>query len=250
MNDTAYKTFQALHLPGKPLILVNCWDLLSARALNQTKVQAIGTSSYALADTLGYNDGESLPFEVVLQLSAALVKESQVPVTIDAEGGYGEAYCQNILALAKVGVVGINLEDQDFVTPGLVETSVQAAKIQAILATCEAAGYSLFINARTDVFFQYPEPTQAICDLALERAKAYHAAGASSIFLPGLLEEKWIEYCVQHSPIPVTIMLDRQGPSIERLTELGVVRISYGPLAYLETQEKLAQQFTAREGEL
>jgi methylisocitrate lyase len=69
-------------------------------------------------------------------------------------------------------------------------------------------------------------------DAALERARAYAAAGASGLFVPGVVAENLIARIADASPLPVNIMAMPGVPSRGRLAELGVARISHGPGPY------------------
>ncbi len=89
----------------------------------------------------------------------------------------------------------------------------------------------LFINARTDVFFN-EAGDKAVAD-ALERGKAYAAAGASGLFVPGIRDEADIGRICDRMELPVNVMVMDGVPSTKRLSELGVSRISYGPIPYV-----------------
>src|SRR2546427_662654 len=58
--------FHALHVPGRPLVLFNAWDVGSAKAVAASGASAIATGSWAVAADNGYADGEHLPFELAL----------------------------------------------------------------------------------------------------------------------------------------------------------------------------------------
>ena len=72
----------------------------------------------------------------------------------------------------------------------------------------DTSGVPFFINARTDVFFQKPPDAHdtAMVDHALQRARAYADAGASGLFVPGLVADALIARLVESSPLPVNIM--------------------------------------------
>ena len=98
----------------------------------------------------------------------------------------------------------------------------------------------LFINARTDVFFQEGDPHRFIDD-ALERAKAYAAAGAAGLFIPGLQDDALIGRICKSVSLPVNVMVMDGVPSDNRLTEPGVARISYGPIPYIHAMTALKE---------
>jgi 2-methylisocitrate lyase-like PEP mutase family enzyme len=83
------ETFHSLHRKGDPLVLLNAWDVATAKAIAKT-APAIATSSGAVAAALGYADGEHAPFDIVLGLVARMSAAVSVPVSIDLEAGYGD----------------------------------------------------------------------------------------------------------------------------------------------------------------
>ena len=52
-------------------------------------------------------------------------------------------------------------------------------RIAAIRKAAEQKGVELFVNARTDLFFEHVEDAAEVIGEAFDRAKAYAAAGAS-----------------------------------------------------------------------
>src|SRR3984957_2599829 len=107
------KKFTSLHVKGTPLILYNAWDVGSAKAIVQAGAKAIATSSWAVADAQGYDDGEKLPKALVEEIMAGIVEAVPVPVTVDFEGGYSDddsELTKNVAKLLHVVLVGINLE--------------------------------------------------------------------------------------------------------------------------------------------
>jgi methylisocitrate lyase len=99
----------------------------------------------------------------------------------------------------------------------------------------------MFINARTDVFFQKPAQAhdEAMVRAALDRAKIFAKAGADGLFVPGVVDETLIARLVEASPLPVNIMVEANTPSVSRLAELGVARVSHGPGPYLAMMKVL-----------
>ena len=70
-------------------------------------------------------------------------------------------------------------------------------------------------------------PDSAMVDHALERGRAFADAGASGLFVPGLVDEALIERVCRASPLPINIMNMAGAPPARRLAELGVARISH-----------------------
>jgi len=101
----------------------------------------------------------------------------------------------------------------------------------------------MYLNARTDVFFQKPAAAHdmAMVDAALERARAYADAGASGLFVPGVVAEGLIARIAEASPLPVNVMAMPGVPDRKRLAELGVARISHGPGPYRGAMQWLTE---------
>jgi 2-methylisocitrate lyase-like PEP mutase family enzyme len=236
--------FAELHVKGKPLVLYNAWDAGSAKAILETGAKAVATSSWSVAAAQGYRDGESIPLPFVEQIIARIAASVEAPLTVDFEGGYSESedgLADNIGRLIDVGVVGVNFEDRVVNGKGLYPVDRQAKRIAALRKAADIKHVPLFINARSDVFFQDGDPKTFVDD-AEQRGRAYAAAGASGFFLPGLTDEALIGRLSESVSLPLNIMVMEGVPSNARLAELGVSRISYGPIPYIETIGALKQK--------
>ncbi|MEA3061024.1 MAG: hypothetical protein QOJ94_805 [Sphingomonadales bacterium] len=223
------RLFAALHRPGEPLILYNAWDAGSAKVVAEAGAKAIATGSYSVAMAHGCDDREALPLDLALANAERIANAVELPVTIDFEGAYAEepkGVAANIARLQATGAVGCNFEDQVVGGSGLHSAEAQSERIRAAR---EAVGADFFINARTDLFLQAPREThgEALVDAALERGRAYAGAGASGLFLPGLVDERLIARACAASPLPINIMAMIGAPPADRLAELGVARISH-----------------------
>jgi 2-methylisocitrate lyase-like PEP mutase family enzyme len=243
-NEKAAR-FVGLHVKGAPLLLYNAWDAGSAKAILGAGARAIATSSWSVAEAQGYRDGETIPIELAEQIIARIAATIDVPVTVDFEGGYSEdegELTDNISRLLDLGVIGINFEDRVVKGAGLYDIERQAGRVAAIRKAAEQQGIALFINARTDLFLgQGRDAAQSVGE-ALDRARAYAAAGASGFFIPGLRDDALIGRICDGATMPVNVMVMDGVPSNDRLTELGVSRISYGPIPYIRAMGVLQQE--------
>jgi 2-methylisocitrate lyase-like PEP mutase family enzyme len=229
-----------LHVKGSPLILCSAWDAGSAKAIVQAGAEAIATSSWAVAHAVGYEDGEKIPKTIVEEVAAGIVEAVEVPVTVDFEGGYSEdndELTKNIVRLLHLGVVGINLKDRIVNGSGLYSANRQAARIAAARRAAKQRCVELFINARTDLFLKNTDNHADYVEEAVQRAKIYADAGASGFFIPGLRQEALIARICESVSLPVNVMYDESLSSVERLTRLGVSRISYGNSPYIRAME-------------
>ena len=77
------------------------------------------------------------------------------------------------------------------------------------------------------------------------RAKAYEQAGADGFFAPGLADEKMIATLCEKIRLPVNIIALPHVPPNSKLAELGVARISYGPVPYMQMMKSLREAATA-----
>jgi len=237
--------FSELHVKGAPLMLYNAWDAGSAKSILDAGAQAIGTSSWAIAEAHGYRDGEIIPINLVERIVSRIVATIDAPVSVDFEGGYSEddgELAENVSRLLEMGVIGINFEDRVVRGAGLYDIDRQARRIAALRGAAKQKGVELFINARTDLFLdQEGDPALSVGE-ALERAKAYAGAGASGFFIPGLLDDALIGRICEGVELPVNVMIMDGVPPVERLRKLGVSRISYGPIPYITAMDTLKQQ--------
>lgn len=230
----------ALHVKGDPLILYNAWDAGSAKSIAAAGSPALATSSWAVAAAQGYEDGESIPLALVQGIVARIVAAAEVPVTVDAEGGYSDdpqVGAENVGRLLDLGVVGINFEDRIVTGTGLHPIEAQCRRIAAIRRMANARDVPLFINARTDLFFGRDVAPARQLDEARARARAYAEAGASGLFVPGLIDLQVIaELCAQIE-LPLNVMTMPGLPDARALAGAGVARISHGPVPYLQAMQ-------------
>lgn len=238
-NELA-RHFASLHRKGDPLVLYNAWDAGSARAIAAAGAQAIGTSSWAIAAAHGYEDGESIPLSLARQVAGRIARSIALPVTVDIEGGYSadpQACADNVSTLLDHGVVGINVEDRVVNGTGLHGIDAQCERIAAIRGMASARGIDLFINARTDLFFDADVPPGSRFGAAKQRAEAYTQAGASGFFVPGLVDLPIIAELAASIALPLNVMVMAGMADHRALAGAGVARISHGPAPYLQAME-------------
>lgn len=240
------RAFAALHQPGTPLVLYNCWDAGSGAAIAKGGAPALATGSWSVAAAQGYADGEAMPLDTLLQIASRITATSDVPVSLDFEGGYAvetDALSKNIAEVLAAGVIGINFEDRVVQSSGLYDIDTQTTRIAAIRAEADAHDVPLFINARTDLFLQSkPEDHGQHLDAAITRGKAYAKAGASGFFIPGLSDPDMVRAVCTAVSLPVNAMCLDITADVAPLTATGVARISFGPAPYRAAMKALTQQ--------
>ncbi|MBS4175310.1 isocitrate lyase/phosphoenolpyruvate mutase family protein [Bacillus sp. FJAT-49736] len=220
--------FNKLHTSEDILFLGNAWDLLSALTLEKVGFNAIGTTSWGIANSLGYADGELIDFDRHLGIIKSIAENVSIPVSADIEAGYGEnlnTIVENVLKTADVGVAGINMEDSLINQKGLRDISDHCKILSKMRSALDEHGFKdFYINARTDTYFQGENPLIETID----RAKAYVESGASGIFVPGLTREEEIKEIVSNINAPLNVLSLPGLTNCNKLKALGVKRFSFG----------------------
>jgi 2-methylisocitrate lyase-like PEP mutase family enzyme len=223
-------------------VLPNAWDVASARAVVAAGFPVVATTSGGVAATLGYEDHEGAPANEMLAAAARIARSVDVPVTVDAEAGYGMEPGDLVDALWKVGAAGCNLEDTDHATGGLVDADRHADWLAAVRDAAREKGYGLVVNARIDVFLADRGAHQSgdLVHEAVTRGRSYRAAGVDCVFPIFLYDEDAIGAFVDAVETPVNVLALPQAPPIARLAELGVARVSFGSSIHRRTLDDLA----------
>jgi 2-methylisocitrate lyase-like PEP mutase family enzyme len=163
-----------LHLDPELLVLVNVWDVISARVVaGLPGCTALATASHSIAASQGYPDGEQIPLDEMIAAVGRIAAAVHLPVSADLEAGYGNAG-ETVRRAIGAGAVGGNIEDQ--MRP--LEDAVAA--VSAAVKAGEAEGVPFVLNARTDAFMLAAgrDPASVLGD-AIERGRAFLEAGAS-----------------------------------------------------------------------
>lgn len=242
--------FKALHIKSDPVVLFNIWDAGSAGIVAAAGAKALATGSAPVAMAHGYPDGEKMPLMLMLENLQRIIGATDLPVSCDIEGGYSaapEGVGETVRQVIEAGAVGFNFEDQVVGTSELYEIEAQILRITAARTAADAVVADVMLNARTDLFLKAkPEDhSEAMLDAALERAEAYHIAGADCFFAPGLVDVALIKRLCAACPMPVNILALPHAPDAATLAGLGVARISHGPVPYKKMAAWLGAAATA-----
>ena len=245
---------RSLHRPGDPLLLPNAWDVATARAVVAAGSPVVATTSWGVAGALGYEDHEAAPADEMLAAAARIVRGVDVPVTVDAEAGYGMEPAELVAGLRRAGAAGCNLEDTDHAAGGLRDPDRHAAWLGAVREAATTQGYRLVINARIDVFAgpffagAGPGTQDELVSEALRRAHAYVEAGADCVYPIALWETDALRHFVSEARGPVNILRLPQAPSLDELAALGVARVSWGALLYHGAMARFNDELAALHG--
>jgi 2-methylisocitrate lyase-like PEP mutase family enzyme len=239
---------RSLHRPGTPLLLPNAWDVATAKAVAAAGFPVVATTSAGVAGALGYEDHEGAPGDEMLAAAARIAAGVEVPVTVDAEAGYGMEPAALVAALRSAGAAGCNLEDTDHAAGRLRDPGQHAEWLGAVRQAASDDGYALVINARVDVFLgpwiagAGPGTQIDLVPEALRRAQAYVQAGVDCVFPVALWETDALRRFISEAGVPVNAVRVPQAASPAELAELGVARVSWGPFLYLDAMARLGDQ--------
>jgi 2-methylisocitrate lyase-like PEP mutase family enzyme len=242
---------RSLQRPGDPLLLPNAWDVATARAVVAAGFPVVATTSGGVAATLGYEDHEGAPGDEMLAAAARIARGVEVPVTVDAEAGYGMEPADLVTALRSMGAAGCNLEDSDYSAGSLRDPDRHAEWLGAVRQAASDDGYPLVINARIDVFLHPflagagPGTQDELVPEALRRANAYLEAGVDCVFPITLWESDALRRFVSEVGGAVNVVRLPQAPSLAELAELGVARVSWGILLHGAAMGRFAEQLAS-----
>jgi 2-methylisocitrate lyase-like PEP mutase family enzyme len=242
---------RSLHRPGEPLLLPNAWDVATARAVVAAGFPVVATTSGGVAATLGYEDHEGAPADEMLAAAARIATGVEVPVTVDAEAGYGMEPAELVSALRSAGAAGCNLEDTDHAVESLRDPDWHAEWLAAVRQAASEDGYPLVINARVDVFLgplsagADPGTQEKLVPEALQRANAYLEAGADCVYPIALWETDALRRFTSEVRGPVNVIRLPQMPSLAELAALGVARVSWGTFLYRDAMARFEDELTS-----
>jgi phosphoenolpyruvate phosphomutase len=190
MGDTASLPGTRLRLALKrsaPALLLEAHNAVSARIAAEAGADGLWASSLTVSCSFGYPDDESLPMEQAVDMIAAIVGSSSVPVLVDGDtGGCGTRDVTTIVrALCRIGAAGVAFEDKsapklNSLVPGgghrLATIDEFAARIHAARSAQTNAGF--VVVARTEALIAGLGLAEAVA-----RAEAYAEAGADAVLI-------------------------------------------------------------------
>lgn len=225
----------ALHHRSTPVVLPTVWDAWSARAAVASGFEALTVGSHPLADSLGSGDGEQMSLDDALAGIARIAGAVDVPVSADMESGYDTAPAELVERVLEAGAVGVNIEDTVHSEGRLRGAQEHADYIAGIRRAADEAGVHLVINGRTDAFKTEQEIPDRLAE-AITRLNLLEAAGADSLYPVGVPDTATLEALLAAVSTPLNVTAHPakgaipDGLGLARLSELGVRRVSFGPL--------------------
>lgn len=170
------------------------FNAFTARLVEDAGFPAAYVSGAGLAASRALPDIGLLTMTEVVTETRYITQRIQIPVIVDADTGFGDRHqvYRTVQELESAGAVGIQLEDQMLAKrcghlPGktLIDCDGMCQKIRSAVEAKQDP--DLVIIARTDA-----RAVEGL-DGAIERARAYRAAGADAIFPEALQSAKEFE---------------------------------------------------------
>ena len=230
------QTFLSLHTNGELLMLPNIWNPIGARVLEYQGYPAVATASASIAESLGYEDGERIRLETMLEILSRISRSVSLPVTADIEAGYAdtiETLKENILRVMETGVVGINLEDSLVEGGPLRSEAEQCERIAAVREVASSHDLHLVINARVDSFLSDSfSSREERVEVAIQCARSYVEAGADCIYPIGPGDLETLSQLRKRIFAPIDIFASPEDINLKDLQQLGINRVSFGPQVF------------------
>ncbi len=225
--------FKDLHSADGIFVMPNAWNAGSACMLEAADFPAVGTTSAGIAFCLGLPDYEGvLTRDAALEEAQRIASAIRVPVSVDAENGYGHApeeVAETIRRVANSGAVGASIEDHASGdgTGGLYDRVLATERIQAAAETAASLPFPFTLTARAECYLVgHPDPfTESVA-----RVTSYRDAGADCLYVPGIVDAEAIGRLVKEVDAPVNVVMGLAGSpmSVNQLEDLGVKRVSIG----------------------
>lgn len=226
----------ALHHRDQPVVLPTVWDPWSARAVADAGFAALTIGSHPLADSLGRPDGEDLSLDEALTAVARITAAVDLPVSADLESGYDTPAAELVDRLLEAGAVGVNIEDTVHSEGGrLRDAQEHADYIAAIRQRADEAGVHVVVNGRTDAFKTTAEIGDRFEEV-VRRLNLLERAGADSLYPVGIPDRATLVRVLDAIDTPLNVTAHPvkgaipDGLGLAELADLGVRRVSFGPL--------------------
>jgi 2-methylisocitrate lyase-like PEP mutase family enzyme len=226
------RALRELHRGPDVLVLPNVWDPLGARMLAGLGFPAVATASASVAFSLGWDDGQRIRFETMLEVIRRIASAVTVPVTADLESGWAldaQEVAENVRRAMRVGAAGINLEDSVVEGRPLLPVAVQAERLRAVRRMAREDGVPLVVNARTDVFLRGGRPREDLVAETIERGVAYREAGADCFYPIGVGDVATLAPICDAVGLPLNVLASATTAPLGELRAAGIARVSFGP---------------------
>ena len=210
-------------------MIPNPYDAGTARLLAYLGFEAMATTSAGCAFALGQAD-YTLTREQVLKHVAEIVAGTDLPVSADLEGGFGDdpkAVAETFHLAVASGLAGGSIEDATGRSDNpIYDLGLAVERVRAAVEVTKALPFPFMLTARCENYLV----GRADLNDTIARLQAYQEAGAQVLYAPGLSTKEDIAAVVASVDRPVNVLMPLQGVrfNLAELSELGVKRVSVG----------------------
>lgn len=185
MNMTT--ALKALLHRGDTAFFLEAHNGISARIVEEAGFKGIWASGLTISAQFGMRDSNEVSWTQVLEVAQFMAAGVSIPVLLDADTGFGNFNNARIVAKRahQLGLGGMCIEDKCFPKTNsflnvdrqmLTSVAEMTGKIKAVKDAVPDDDFVLV--ARTEALI-----ADLSLDTAVERAAAYHDAGADAIFI-------------------------------------------------------------------
>jgi len=158
------------------------------------------------------------------------------------ESGYAtslEELHDTTSALLDAGAVGLNIEDSITEGKALRPIHEQVERIATVREAALTRNVHLVINARIDTFLSGTfANTDERLEEAVVRAEAYVRAGADCVYPIGPGDEDTLRMLRSRVAHPINALATPGAVPLDRMAEIGVNRVSFGPFIFRSCLKK------------
>jgi methylisocitrate lyase len=212
-----------------------------ARLVEAIGYDAVYVSGAALSNSLARPDEGLLPRSRVLEFTREIVEVVELPVIVDVDTGFGGPIgtAETVRLFEAAGAAAVQLEDQDprwkrcghLEGKHLISCARMAEKVRAA------------VGAKRDPSFQIIARTDAVAvegfEPAVERARAYEAAGADVIFPEALTSREMFADFRTRVSVPLLANMTEFGKS-PYLSDAEFAKLGYALVLHPATTFRLA----------
>lgn len=224
------KKFQSMHKQDTLLLLPNIWDAGSGKIIEKSGFKAMATTSAGIAFANGYQDGECLPFDLLIDSIKKITNRTNIPLSVDFERGYSESgkkIVENTKQLLSAGAIGLNIED-GLPDRKISETQSMQEKLIALTTLKKEINFNFLINSRIDIYWNEIGDKKTRLAETINRANKYFSWGADCVFVPGNISLGELKILVKEVSGPTNVLLNKELNNIQMLQGIGVKRLTIG----------------------
>ena len=230
-NNIKAKKLRQLLIPGKPGIIMEAHNGLSAKIVENTGFKGIWGSGLSISASLGVRDANEASWTQVTEVIGFMNEATTLPILLDGDTGYGNFNNARrlVMKLDKMGIAGVCLEDKIFPkTNSLLDAKQELADINEFAGKIRACidsklSHDFVVVARIEAFI-----AGLGLEEALKRANAYEEAGADAILVhskkatPEEIKAFMTEWNKKEKRAPIIIVPTTYFTNYQEFADMGI----------------------------